>query len=282
MGLLPLCSGDPVESLLRETFKADILRVPEVRVQPLGVIARRGERARLVGTLGGLLQGTSPFSVTPDAPTPVADVSGKRTLSISLKLGLDLLRGMVQGFGVGLDAARVELALGERSKIAFSFEEVERVAVNLGELNRALLRRKLQTAAPGTTIFFSEGPWGEPYQLLLIDSVLRSGRFRVHVEGGGDLRARLPDLGGLLDGTALSVEQSAERELTFRRATGQPAPSFAFTCLRVYLKEDGAMTLAPDSVRGGLESLARAGGDPRPQRIGEAPCLLSFDEDPAA
>lgn len=280
MGFMSLCSGDPVETLLRRTFKADIMRVPDARVQPLGTIARRGANARLWGDLSPLLQGPSPLTLKAGAATPLPDLRGMQTSAVDMDVGMDLLGGFLQGFGVATDALKLKAALGATRKLTFSFEEVERVSIAPALLGRALGDRKLQIDGTATKLFLVDGPWGAPYELLIISSVLRSGCFKIHLQETRkqEVALALPQIQGVLGNTEVTVEQSADQEVSFRRSEKKGAPTFAFTTLRVYLQADGAMTLAPASHRGGLESMEVA-VEPLQQRIlGDHSGLVTFDE----
>src|SRR4051812_10498676 len=102
MPSLRLCSDDPVLTVLRETFEATPIRVPESRFQPLCVVSRSDRARSFVGALSDLLDDSSATSLAglTVGESQMADLSGRETRSVSLSVGLDVLDGFLRGFHV--------------------------------------------------------------------------------------------------------------------------------------------------------------------------------------
>ncbi|HET9983364.1 MAG TPA: hypothetical protein VFQ38_07245 [Longimicrobiales bacterium] len=97
--VLPLCSNDPLVKTLQDVFGANIVRVPEERIRPVVVLASDGKKTSFRGELAPLLVGGAPIDV-PVAESQMASVSGKRSKSVDLGLGLKILGGFLQALGV--------------------------------------------------------------------------------------------------------------------------------------------------------------------------------------
>ena len=176
MGSLRLCDGDPVVEYLRSTFGANIVRIPRASLRPPEVLAARKGGTKTMGQLGDILVAAPAFVLdrgdVHEEPTP--PVLAQKTRSVAFELGLDILGGLLQGFGVG--KAGLDAAFAPKSAISFTFHDVRRVYVETNRLGRVLQDRAVDRANPATTLYF-EGP--DPWRLLLIDSVLTSPGFTV-------------------------------------------------------------------------------------------------------
>src|ERR1700750_1322732 len=94
---LALCE-DPVVNMLHGRLKANILQVPEERYQPLAVLAAADDYARFIGAIHPLIHGHVP-SLPPVALSPFAELSGTKTTSVKLSLGLKILERYLQPIG---------------------------------------------------------------------------------------------------------------------------------------------------------------------------------------
>jgi hypothetical protein len=236
MGLLSLCDGDPVVEYLRSTFGANIVRIPRASLRPLEVLAAHMGTTKTMGQLGDILVGTPRFALSPGDlhEEPAPPVLAQKTRSAAFDLGLDILGGLLQGFGmpkVGLGTA-----FAPKSAISFTFHDVRRVYVETNRLGRLLHDRIVDRANPATRLYFEEA---DPWRLLLIDSVLTSPGFTVTASRSRTESAHvdLPTLQQLVSDVSakVHVSSSASSEVSF---TGKEPLTFAFTCLEVRLDDN--------------------------------------------
>lgn len=270
MSIINLCQRDPLLNLLYDLFHANIVRVPDARLQPLAVIAQRGSRSFFRGDLAPLLTDQAPLNVEPSA-TLLSDLSGRRSRRVTLDLGLHLLRGFLRGFG--LPGADLTSALGDGATLAFALPAIRRVAVDVNALGRELMGRMIDFDNPAAACFRATGAARatgafhtmEPYRLLLIDAVLMSAQLAI-VIGGGKGQALAFDMSALKKlaaevGATLKTRHNAEAELTL---SSPHALTFAFSCVQLRLDDLGAIVAMPPD-----HSRRTLGADPGPAELPE-------------
>ena len=269
MGLLPLCRGDPLVDTLREFFDATPLRVPDARVRPLAVVVSDGKRSQFLGPLADLLQDGREFDVAA-ACTDLAAFSGRRSRSVDIELGLQILDGFLSPFGLSPPTVRSRLS-GARS-LSFAFGDVQRLYIETTRLGRVLGECRIDFRNVATTVIRGS--------VLIVDSVLRCSEFSVTVDRAigavaeidSAVAADLVDVSGLAN-----ISMTSGHDLTFSR----PDPlTFAFSCVRVFVDHRGFFTgvspgAVPTSAGFGpglsIETLKRA-------TLSDTPALLSWDE----
>lgn len=275
MGFLGLCEGDPIVSTLRGVFGANIVRVPEERVKPYSVVAMRGDQLSFRGALAPLLGA----AVTFDAPaaSKMADVAGKRSRKVEVKLGLEILSGFLRGFGV--PAPGVVAHLANASTVSFAFRNVERQYVDVNVLGQRLGGARLDFANAASAIF------RQGWTALVIDSVITSSDFSIALETkqGGGVALDLPAIQKVVAAAEVGVEvvSESERELVFR---GPKALTFAFTCVRLFLDAEGRISALPPQTQPVFLEVAASGVDTSvvhvaPPRLvlGARPALVEFE-----
>jgi hypothetical protein len=270
MPWLKLCSGDELVDTLTDVFNANIVRVPEARIQPLAVVASRRGKSSFRGELPPLL--ASPITPPSVQTSRMADLSGKRSRRVKLDLGLDILDGFLRGFGVPGAALRQQFE--GAAEVSFTFREVERRFVDVNELGQALKNSRIAPDNPAAAIFFGY----QPYDFLLVDSAITSREFTIQVEHkqNADFKLDIPAIQDLVAkaSASVAVASSAGLDLSFK---GPQALGFAFTCLRFALGEDGRiLALPPD------QALTRAFGHAEPAggrvRLSLEPALLEWED----
>ncbi|HET7790786.1 MAG TPA: hypothetical protein VFK78_08325 [Gemmatimonadales bacterium] len=245
MSVLGLCSDDPVVGTLRDVFGANILRVPEERYQPLAVLAAAGDRASFRGALGDLLQGAAP-QFPPAARSQLPDLSGKKTKSVDLSLGLQVLAGFLTGLGAG--SAGLDAKFQGVRQVSYSFRDVARSWVDLDALGKALEGRAVDRRNPAASIFFGKDA---PYAFLVIDSVITSPDFTIVADRTSDpsFRFDVPGVQAALGASAgVTVSTTGGTDLTFK---GVKRLAFAFSCVHFALGSGGKIgaILPDDEVR---------------------------------
>jgi hypothetical protein len=273
MPWLNLCPGDPLVDTLTEVFGANIVRVPEARIQPLTVAAVRDSQSSFRGALAPLLHGPADaLAAVAIGQSRMADLSGRRSRRVAVDLGLDILDGFLRGFGVSGAALRHQF--DGVAEVSFTFREVHRAFVDANQLGRALRGRRIAPDNPAAAIFFGD----DPYDLLLIDSAIGSREFTLQIERKQKTDFSL-DVPAIQDFVAkanaqVTVESAAGRDLTF---SGTEALSFAFTCLRFLLDDDGRIVALPPDTGGG-RAFGPAAPEPGRVRLNGRPALLEWDE----
>jgi hypothetical protein len=231
---LRLCDGDPLLSTLRDVFDATPLRVPDGRVAPLAVVALSERRSRLLGPVGPLLE-TTPTSFPSLAETEVASMTGKRSRTVKLKLGLSILEGFLPALGVSLPA--VEVAFSNATQVSFRFDRVQRRFIEVTQLGKVLSGNALARGNPVTTMFLEQRS-----ELLVIDSVLVSPGFAVTAE---ELRSAATSTELPVSTLPTSVNADVtvsrvnERTISF---DGSASLTFAFSCVRFFVDEHGVLS----------------------------------------
>jgi hypothetical protein len=282
MGFIGLCDGDPVVEYLRSTFGANIVRIPRASLGPPEVVAARQGRATTMGHLGDILAGEPPFILErADIHDELAPpVLAKKTRAAGFDLGLEILGGLLQGFG--LSKAGLGAAFSPQSAISFNFHDVRRVYVTPNRLGRLLQGRAVDRANPATAVYF-DGQ--DPARLLLIDSVLTSPGFTVTAQRSNSKSARvdLPTIQQLVSDASAKVQlsSSTSSEVSF---TGEERLTFAFTCLEASLDANARIVgLAGAGARTVIQGLAgsQAAGGVAQQVTGvlltEDPGLLDLE-----
>jgi hypothetical protein len=285
MGFLGLCDGDPVVEYLRSTFGANIVRIPRASLRPLEVLAARNGDTKTMGQLGDILGGAPQLTLKAGDlhEVPAPPVLAQKTRSVTFDLGLDILGGLLQGFGV----PRVGIggAFAPKSAISFNFHDVHRVYVETNRLGRLLQGCAVDRANPATALYFeAQAPW----RLLLIDSVLTSPGFTVTASRSRTESAHVdvPALQQLVGNVSAKVNlsSSASSEVSF---TGDDRLSFAFTCLEVTLDAHARIVGLAGSgqkttVMGGDRSAGASNDPSRPTGLllSDNPAMLDLDDGP--
>jgi hypothetical protein len=274
VGFLGLCKGDQVVDLLHDYFGANVLRVPEERIQPLTVVARRNGKRAFRGELKHLLVDDAAEELPPQV-SKVAELSGKRTRSVELGLGLDILGGFLSGFGV--PSAGIAGHFKGAKEISFRFADVQRRWIDPGLLGRRLDRNRIDRDSAAAVMYFGAEPW----QLLVVDSIITSNQFTISATGSveEDVEIDVPAIQEVVGQAKakVAVTSGASSEVSF---SGEQRLTFAFTLQRLYLEDSGEIFMIdPDDSF--LSSRAAEGGvvpvTPR-VLLSREPGLLEWDE----
>lgn len=233
---------DPVFSYIHKILKANVLSVPDGRIVPLGVIEKPPFgtpkfRTTINAILNKLTLMELDFGYL--ATTPMANIAGEQTQSTNLSAGLQMLKGFLKGFGVNLPNLPVHFK--DVTKVAFSFENVERTWADNGLL--AIEFKDLVIDKNALTQPFFDFPASK---LLLIDSVVKSSDFSIHATEttrdafSFDLASIQQEMGA--KEAQLSVKAQGSHTLTFQSQISLP---FAFTCIHLRLDEQGRISRMP-------------------------------------
>ena len=231
-----VCKND-ITDLLRQTFNATPLRVPETRVKPLIVVSRRGAKSDFRGELKYLLAGEPELGVDLQE-SQLANTALQRSQSIGLNFGLKILEGFLQGFN--LSPSPVGASLKGVKEISFSFTNTKRIWVDPGQLGARLKGQVVDLKHPSVGLFTRPE---DPFEMLLISDVIISNSFTVNIEKADEreFNAAMPALHTYAAdaSSAVKMEVKQGESVTFEGA--QPL-AFAFSCVLLDLnKNDGSL-----------------------------------------
>lgn len=240
MAFLKLCPDDKIVSTLQSVFRANIVRVPESRIQPLTALTLSEGRTQYWGTLNELVDGQLPAPSSVTEQSRMADISGKQTKSVNLALGLQILEGFLSG--IGLPSAGISTKFTGAKTVSFSFQETVRYYVSPGKLG-GLLRGLALDAENSANDIFQNGA-----RLLVVDSVITSKDFSINVDSAAatDFKLDVPAIQKIIGNAKADVQvvSSTGLDVTFK---GNTPLTFAFTCVRCDADEAGRLTVKPGS-----------------------------------
>ena len=174
MPILNLCP-DPIIKTLRSVFKANIVRIPERRIQPITTIIKNGKNQRFWGELSALVEGDLLQAQEAIETSRMADVSGKQSKGVELALGLQIMDGFLRGFS--LPSAGIQSQFKGAKTVSFSFKEVERKYIQPAILGGLLTGHALDASNTANDAFFKNQA-----NLFIIDSIITSKDFSINVE----------------------------------------------------------------------------------------------------
>lgn len=242
MSILKLCNNDPLLDLIRKTFSANPVRVPDDRVKPLAVFGITGNSKRHMGLITNLISGGISLEVI-ITDSQLANVSSSSTKKVSAELGLKVMDGFLSGLGknnIGLTASFKGV-----TKVSFSFKNVHRHSIDIIALMRSFGQYKADIENPVTKSFIS----GER-QCILVTGVIVSDNFSMKVEECSDHKFAfdIPEIHGLLSakGNKIQVSSNNATEISFK---GDKQLPFAFEAIKLLVSFDGSIDLDDDPDR---------------------------------
>ncbi|MCB0707398.1 MAG: hypothetical protein KDC34_18905 [Saprospiraceae bacterium] len=241
MASFRLCPGDPLVNALQKAFKANIVRIPGKKIQPLAVIGRRGSQLKYLGSLHDLLVDSPDLGLTPSVE-PMAQVSGNHSRSVDFNFGVSVLEGFLQGFG--LSTPGVKEAFKGTKDISFGFPEMQEHYVEALPMGRAIGGKILDKTNPVLAPYYTD----PEAQLLVVDSIIAGKNFTVKIEKTVDSETDV-SLGSIgqalqIDDTKIKVETKSGNEIKFE---GEDYLTFAFTCLRMKIDADSNTIISVDA-----------------------------------
>lgn len=230
MSFIKLCSDDPILSLLRKTWNANPITVPEERIRPLVVLSKT-KITTYLGPIEDLLV-TGPAVSLTSQDSLMANVSATSSKSVSLDLGLQVMDGFLKGFGVG--SGTVKSAFEDTTEISFSFQNVSRNYINSTALSKLLKNRKFDPNDPIVKKFIDEEA-----KCLIITSVITSNNFTMKKEqhGGANIDFNVDAISNSLStDNKVEVSSSNSLEISFK---GKKQLAFAYTAAIFEIDDDG-------------------------------------------
>lgn len=276
MPFFRLCSSDPLMTTLVDTFGANALRIPDTRLQPMGLLAYQNGEASWWGDLEDVLVGGR--LDLPDADSrgegPVPQLEGTWSQETSAKVGFNILSGFLSAFGI--PGGEVEARTRGVTSVAFAFLNVRRKWVKVADVGRAVGRKRIDPSGAATKIFFQE----DPYFPLLITDVITCNQFAIDV-GRSATRAASLDVDAIKSYVGelkvdVAIKASSKTRMTFE---GPDMLTFAYTCYPLLVESSGAFSIGGGSVLAPVLGIIEGGehsDEPSPFLLGESPGLVEL------
>ncbi len=222
-------------SLLKDTFKANPITIPEERIQPLKVFLK-GTSIEYIGFVNNLLVNSNPIKIDLET-SQMANLSGTQTKSINTELGLKVLDGFLKGFGA--KSASLGTVFKNVNEISFSFQNVKRTYLDKGKLAKLLQANKFDIKNPYNKLVIEEEAG-----FAIVDSIITSNNFSIKAEKTSEtgFSFDLPTIEGVLnsENNKVKVSQSSNTEISFE---GEKHLAFAFTAFFILINDDGTFYL---------------------------------------
>lgn len=229
---------DPLVAVLKDWLRAEILRVPNGQIKPLLVIEREGKHLHPRGTLSRLITHPAGFLLSPEHAQKefLADLSGVRSQSAELNVGITIADNFLSGFGFN---SGIRSVIQGATSLSFSFNNVHKYALDNGLLGNALRQQTIDRSNAANGGFFGGS------DLLVVDSIITSDNFTIHVDDTDTINftVKAAEIKDLFKASAtLKVAEIAQTTISFKREIPLP---FAFTCLKFELDEAGRIIGMP-------------------------------------
>lgn len=234
MNSLKPCNDDSLMSLLRDTFNANPIRVPEERIKPLTVLSIEKKNISFMGAINDLLVSKINISKLNLQNSKMADVSAQSFKSIETSVGLKVMDGFLKGFGA--KSSSIEHAFKNVSKVSFSFENVNREYVEKNALLKTLLNKNFNPSHATNKSFISKKS-----KCVIIDSIITSNNFSIKAEKYNDsnFTFNVQELTNILSSqNNISITSQTGKEISFVGNTSLP---FAFTGFYLNIEIDGSV-----------------------------------------
>lgn len=246
MNFIKLCHNDKLLSLLRETFSANPIKVPEERIKPLVVLSKKKSTTYL-GPLEDLLFDGSGLSID-RKDSQMADVSATSSKSVSIKLGLQIMDGFLKGFGVGSGA--IKSSFSDTTEVSFSFQNVCREYIEVTALTKALKNKKLDPNDAIVKAFIEESA-----KCLVITSVITSNSFTMKKDTrkGTNVDFNIKAINDSLSSeNKIEASSSNNLEISFK---GTKQLAFAYTAIILEIDDDGNISYSTEADQSDLTVL---------------------------
>jgi hypothetical protein len=158
----------------------------------------------------------------------MANVSGQRSRSVSVDVGLKILGNFLQGFGV--PSAGITAKFDKATEVAFTFSNVHRAYYDPGYAGKLLAGRKLDKQNPAARPFFD----ANHCNMLLVDSTITSTDFTIDVTETSEqgIELDIPAIQQIVKGVSAGVDVKSSSKLSVTFGGTKPL-AFAFSCCPV-------------------------------------------------
>jgi hypothetical protein len=196
------CS-DPFVNYLKE-FGYSIVRLPRADIHPLEIYTERGGSLDYVGKLDTVFQAGDIVPLPKVSKNiPATNISGRRTSSINIGIGLTVLGSILGAMGgsqLGLDAH-----FRQAKAVMFEFHEVLQDKIEPAKLDQYLANASISPFSRGAAQFL------ESDEIYVTTATLKSKQLTVEARTTNDvpLELHVPSIQGVVGGN-VSVSSQAE------------------------------------------------------------------------
>lgn len=223
-----ICRND-ITDHIREHFGANPVRIPESRIQPLGVLEIRDNQPKFLGTFPYLVKGDFPYDI-PILDSRLAEVSDVKTKKVEVEFGFRILDNFLKAFS--MDPAAVGTAIKNTQKLAFSFSNVHRKYIDVLQLGKILSENDIY--GDQDNFIVSGILRDDDLKLGLITDVMVSNNFSFSTYRDNESASEIdiPLIQEYVSDleVALEVKKTSESEVKFE---GREPLTFAFSCVEI-------------------------------------------------
>jgi len=234
-----MAKNDPVLTYLKDIEFLPIL-LPREGVRPLGLLLKDGKRFEYLGNLEDVTQSTFPLPpVSPDLVT-ANTISGKKSSTVKLSIGLSLLGNIIKAFtGQTLD---VSLGYKNAKTVTYEFKDVTVDTIDILKLDQYLTEGDFNDAGAGIEMLFLNN------QIGVVTSTLRAKTFVIAAQGqnGLDVKVDLPLIQNVLDGKVeVAIANESDSKIAY---SGTKAISFGIRAVQLFTKDGHYTSFDPFNV----------------------------------
>jgi hypothetical protein len=227
--------GNNARDYLRP-FGYGTLALPKAGVQPLTLLAKRGDRLAPIGALGVSFPSTA-VALPAMTSNRTANLSGAASSNISASVGLDILGsviGALSGSTLGIKAA-----YRDARTIKFEFSDVMETKIDINALDRYLSKVEVD---PDIGPFLREAL--EDDDIYVIVAVVDAKQIAVDAtrDGGASLDLEVPVVQGLVGGK-VAVSGAGTSSSVLRYETTETPLVFGAQVIRLVFRDGLYQTL---------------------------------------
>ena len=208
----------------------NVIRIPRPEIKPLTLLGKNTETGKLTefGTLDEYWK-TDAKPLKWGFPVAAASVNGKKTDSLELGFGLDILKGVLGVFGAS--SPSINLSHTKATGVQFVYAGVTMVSVSQEGLGDYLESGVLKVSNPSTQLYITP----ENAEVYVLTDLLRATSITVSATdaGGNGVKLDLPEINGVVGGNVtVKPSDATETAVTFASDAANPVPAcFGFKAL---------------------------------------------------
>ena len=208
----------------------NVVRIPRPEIKPLTLLGKNTETGKLT-EFGTLDEYWKTDAKPPKWGFPVAasSINGKKTNSLDLGFGLNILKGVLEVFGAS--SPSLDLSHTRATGVQFVYAGVTMVSVSQEGLGDYLESGSLKVSNPSTQLYITP----ENAELYILTDLLRATSITVSATdaGGNGVKLDLPQINGVVGGNvSVKPSDAAESAVTFASDAANPVPAcFGFKAL---------------------------------------------------
>lgn len=236
---------DPFTAQVRNIYRANVVSAPRAGIEPLDVLAMRDRRVEPRGRLAPFILGGDAAQLPQATDWPAAELSGVRSVSLDLSLGLTLTSTFLAALGLPIPGAKVKTSLWQGvHSLSFEVRDVVEHRLDLGALGQALRGARVDRESPASAIFFGS----HPVQMLIIARTLTAPTFalRSHRTDGQSAEISVDAVSDLIGSGSATVKWQHESKDVVQFHGDTPV-TFAFAAVPSMINSDGTFAFGMEA-----------------------------------